>query len=134
MTNTTSTVATRTTRKADQQEAVQVALTGLVKGRLDKREFSTGSKGFFGQDKIEVGGRRYQAQAQAVLIGSKNNPKMRVMATDDQVKAAVIAGLIDKGVRAREFSSGKSGFRAQGKVQVGDETYQASVQAVLLAK
>ena len=134
MTNTTSTVATRTTRKADQQEAVQIALTGLVKGRLGKREFSTGSQGFYGQDKIEAGGRRFQAQAQAVLIGSKNNPKMRAMATDDQVKAAVIAGLIDKGVPAREFSSGKSGFRAQGKVQVGDETYQASVQAVLLAK
>ena len=134
MTNTTSTVATRTTRKADQQEAVQVALTGLVKGRLAKREFSTGSKGFFGQDKIEVAGKRYQAQVQAVLIGSKGNPKMRAMATDDQVKAALIAGLIDKGVPARDFSSGKSGFRAQGKIQVGDETYQASVQAVLLAK
>ena len=134
MPNTTPAAATRTTRKADQQEAVQVALTGLVKGRLSKREFSTGSKGFFGQDKIEAGGKRYQAQAQAVLIGSKDNPKMRAMATDDQMKAAITAGLIDKGVPAREFASGKSGFRAQGKIQVGDETYQASVQAVLLAK
>jgi hypothetical protein len=134
MSNTTPAVANRTTRKADQQEAVQIALAGLVKGRLGKREFSTGSKGFFGQDKIEAGGRRYQAQAQAVLIGSKGNPKMRAMATDDQVKAAIIASLIDKGVPAREFSSGKSGFRAQGKVQVGDETYQASVQAFLLEK
>ncbi len=134
MPNTTPAATTRTTRKADQQEAVQVALTGLVKGRLSKREFSTGSKGFFGQDKIEAGGKRYQAQAQAVLIGSKDNPKMRAMATDDQVKAAIIASLIDKGVPAKEFISGKSGFRAQGKVQVGDETYQASVQAVLLAK
>lgn len=134
MANTTPAAITRTTRKADQQEAVQVALTGLVKGHLSKREFSTGSKGFFGQDKIEAGGKRYQAQAQAVLIGSKGNPRVRVMATDDQVKTAIIAGLIDKGVSAREFSSGKSGFRTQGKVQVGDETYQASVQAVLLAK
>jgi hypothetical protein len=117
-----------------QKTAVQDALTTMVKGRLAARNFSTGSKGFFGQDKIEAEGRRYQAQAQAVLIGSKNNPRAKVRATADQVQAALIADLIDKGVPEKEYSSGKTGYRAQGKVQVGDETYQAAVQAVLLAK
>ena len=117
-----------------QKAAVQDALTSLVKGRLSQRDFSTGSKGFFGQDKIEAGGKRYQAQAQAVLIGSKNNPKAKVRATADQVQAALIADLIDKGVPDKQFRSGKTGYRAQGKVQVGDEAYQASIQAVLLAK
>lgn len=117
-----------------QKSAVQNSLATLVKGRLSARNFSTGSKGFFGQDKIDLGGKRYQAQVMAVLIGSKNDPKARVRATADQVQAALIADLIEKGVPATQFKSGKTGYRAMGKVQVGDETYQSSVQAVLLGK
>lgn len=117
-----------------QKTAVQNALATIVKGKLSVRDFSTGSKGFFGQDKLVVGGKRYQAQAMAVLVGSKNDPKAKVRATADQVQAAMIADLIEKGVPSAEFKSGKTGYRAMGKVQVGDETYQSSVQAVLLGK
>lgn len=118
-----------------QKSVVQNALTSLVKSHLDRKDFSTGSKGFFCQDKISVDGKRYQAQVMAVLIGSKQNPRAKVRATADQVQAALIADLIDRGVPARKFEkSGNTGYRAQGKVQIGDETYQASAQAVLLRK
>lgn len=114
--------------------AIKDELASLVKARLEPKTFSTGSKGFYGQDKITIGGKRYQAQVSAVLVGSKGNPRVRVHANADQAQAALIADLIDKGVEAKTFSSGKTGYRAQGKVQIGDQTYQASAQAVLLAK
>jgi vancomycin permeability regulator SanA len=116
------------------QTAVQDGLASLVKAQLEQKNFSTGSKGFYGQGKIEAGGKRYQAQVMAVLIGSKGNPRMKVQANAEQAKAALLTDLIDKGVPAADFSTGKTGFRTQGKVQIGGQTYQTSVQAVLLAK
>jgi hypothetical protein len=114
--------------------AVQDGLASLVKTQLQPKTFSTGSKGFYGQDKIEVGGKRYQAQVQAVLVGSKGNPRVKVQANADQARAALVTDLIDRGLEAKSFSTGKTGYRTQGKVQIGDQTYQASAQAVLLAK
>jgi hypothetical protein len=38
---------------------------------LTPKEFKTGSKGFFGQDKMSIAGKRYQVQCQLVEIGSK---------------------------------------------------------------
>lgn len=38
---------------------------------LPPKEFKTGSKGFYANSKIEIDGRRYQAQIQLVEIGSK---------------------------------------------------------------
>ncbi len=38
---------------------------------LPPKEFKTGSKGFYANGKIEIEGRRYQAQIQLVEIGSK---------------------------------------------------------------
>jgi hypothetical protein len=35
------------------------------------KEFKTGSRGFYGQGKIEIDGKRYQVQIQLVEIGSK---------------------------------------------------------------
>jgi hypothetical protein len=35
------------------------------------KEFKTGSKGFYANQKIEIGGKRYQVQVQLVEIGSK---------------------------------------------------------------
>ncbi len=35
------------------------------------KDFKTGSKGYYGQGKIEIEGKRYQAQIQLVEIGSK---------------------------------------------------------------
>lgn len=36
------------------------------------KEFKTGSKGYFGNGKLEINGKRYQVQVQLVEIGSKN--------------------------------------------------------------
>jgi hypothetical protein len=38
---------------------------------LNPKDFKTGSKGFFGMDKLTIAGKRYQVQAQLVEIGSK---------------------------------------------------------------
>ena len=35
------------------------------------KDFKTGSRGFYANQKIEIGGRRYQLQVQLVEIGSK---------------------------------------------------------------
>jgi hypothetical protein len=35
------------------------------------KDFKTGSKGFYADQKIEIGGKRYQLQIQLVEIGSK---------------------------------------------------------------
>jgi len=35
------------------------------------KDFKTGSKGFYANQKIEIGGKRYQLQIQLVEIGSK---------------------------------------------------------------
>ncbi len=35
------------------------------------KDFKTGSHGFYGQGKLEIEGKRYQAQIQLVEIGSK---------------------------------------------------------------
>jgi hypothetical protein len=36
------------------------------------KDFKTGSRGFHGQGKVEIEGKRYQAQIQLVEIGSKS--------------------------------------------------------------
>jgi hypothetical protein len=38
---------------------------------LDKKDFKTGSKGFYGMGKMVAGGKKYQVQIQCVEIGSK---------------------------------------------------------------
>ena len=38
---------------------------------LPPKDFKTGSRGFFGNGKIEINGKRYQIQVQIVEIGSK---------------------------------------------------------------
>jgi hypothetical protein len=40
------------------------------------KDFKTGSKGFFASGKVEIEGKRYQAQIQLVEIGSKTNAKV----------------------------------------------------------
>jgi hypothetical protein len=39
------------------------------------KDFKTGSRGFFGNGKLEIEGKRYQAQIQLVEIGSKVTKK-----------------------------------------------------------
>mgnify|MGYP001417831568 CR=1 FL=1 len=40
-----------------------------------EKAFKTGSKGYFGMGKIQIGEKRYQAQVQLVEIGSKPKPE-----------------------------------------------------------
>ncbi len=47
----------------------------LDKLTAKEKTFSSGSKGFFGQSKIEIDGKRYQTQIQMVEIGSKEKAK-----------------------------------------------------------
>jgi hypothetical protein len=44
-------------------------LVGLL--TANSKEFKTGSKGFYGTDKLVIGEKRYQVQVQLVEIGSK---------------------------------------------------------------
>lgn len=46
----------------------------LAKLVLNPKEFKTGSKGFYVNDKVTIAGKRYQAQCQLVEIGSKEPP------------------------------------------------------------
>jgi hypothetical protein len=108
------------------------AMTGMVSADLCEKEFSTGSKGFFAQGKFTVGGVRYQAQAMAVLIGSKADPTAKVSAARDEMAGAV-AKLVRAGLEAKEFSSGKHGYRAAGKIPVSEQRFQVSAQAVALS-
>lgn len=52
---------------------VEFKQDGLMVGLLtaDAKEFKTGSKGYFGMGKIQIGEKRYQVQVQMVEIGSK---------------------------------------------------------------
>jgi hypothetical protein len=54
-------------------EAQIVNDEGKVLGQLAvaRKDFKSGSKGFFGTGKVEIKGVRYQAQIQMVEIGSK---------------------------------------------------------------
>jgi hypothetical protein len=107
-------------------------LSGLIKSELKAKDFRTGSKGFFGSAKITTAdGTRYQAQAQAVLVGSKDNTKAKVQASAEEITAA-LTDLVQRGVPAIAFKTGNSGYRTQGQVEAHGQHYQASVQAVQL--
>jgi hypothetical protein len=48
-------------------------LIGLM--TVPPKDFKTGSKGYFASGKVEIEGKRYQAQIQLVEIGSKTGAK-----------------------------------------------------------
>ncbi len=52
---------------------VELKIDGKVVGMLaaNEKNFKTGSRGFYGQGKFEIDGKRYQGQIQLVEIGSK---------------------------------------------------------------
>lgn len=107
---------------------IQAGLQRLL-DRLSHKIFSTGSQGFFGQSKINTSdGRRYQAQVSAVLIGSKNDPRISIQASAEAI-AYEIQTLLDS-LHPKSFRSGRTGLYANSKVRVGEERYQVAVQAV----
>jgi hypothetical protein len=112
---------------------IGAALFGLVQAELDHKDFKSGSKGFYCQQQITVGGQRYQASAQAILLGSKQDPQMQVRATADQAKSEMTE-LIEGGMPPKDFTTGKTGYYTSGKFAIGSESYQAQAQAVLLAR
>ncbi len=111
---------------------VSQELAALVKSELAAKTFSTGSKGFHANGKITLDGARYQANAMAVLLGSKGNPRVKVQASAEEITAALTA-MIQAGVPACQFRSGNSGYGVQGKVEAHGQRFQASAQAVRLS-
>ena len=55
-------------------------LVGLM--MAEEKTFKTGSRGFFGTGKMQIGEKRYQVQVQLVEIGSK--PKLEEKALKDE--------------------------------------------------
>ena len=63
---------------------VEIKENGALVGELSAPEklFKTGSRGYFGMGKIQIGEKRYQVQVQLVEIGSK--PKAEEKALRDE--------------------------------------------------
>lgn len=63
---------------------VEIKEDGKMVGELSAPEklFKTGSRGFFGMGKIQIGEKRYQVQVQLVEIGSK--PKLEEKALREE--------------------------------------------------
>ena len=60
---------------------VEIKENGKMVGELSAPEklFKTGSRGYFGMGKIQIGERRYQVQVQLVEIGSKPKPEEKAL-------------------------------------------------------
>jgi hypothetical protein len=112
--------------------SINQALANMIKDDLKAKQFASGSKGFHATGKITEDGVRYQAQAQAVLIGSKAKPRVKVKATPDEA-VTVLAGFAEDGLEPKTFSTGKSGYYATGKAEIGGQRFQVQAQAVRLA-
>jgi hypothetical protein len=44
-----------------------------------EKQFKTGSRGYFGMGKLQIGEKRYQVQVQIVEIGSKPKPEEKAL-------------------------------------------------------
>ena len=61
--------------------SVDIKENGKIVGELSapEKQFKTGSRGFFGMGKIQIGEKRYQVQVQIVEIGSKPKPEEKAL-------------------------------------------------------
>ena len=61
--------------------SVEIKENENIVGMLTAAEkiFKTGSRGFFGMSKIQIGEKRYQVQVQIVEIGSKPKPEEKAL-------------------------------------------------------
>lgn len=61
--------------------SIEIKENDKVVGMLtaDEKLFKTGSRGFFGMSKIQIGEKRYQVQVQVVEIGSKPKPEEKAL-------------------------------------------------------
>lgn len=64
--------------------SVEIKENDKVVGTLsaEQKLFKTGSRGFFGMGKIQIGEKRYQVQVQLVEIGSKPKPEEKALRND----------------------------------------------------
>lgn len=61
--------------------SIDIKENDKVVGTLSAAEklFKTGSRGYFGMSKIQIGEKRYQVQVQLVEIGSKPRPEEKAL-------------------------------------------------------
>jgi hypothetical protein len=61
--------------------SIEIKEDDKVVGMLTAPEklFKTGSRGYFGMSKIQIGEKRYQVQVQVVEIGSKPKPEVKAL-------------------------------------------------------
>ena len=61
--------------------SIEIKENDTVVGLMTATEklFKTGSRGFFGMGKIQIGEKRYQVQVQLVEIGSKPKPEEKAL-------------------------------------------------------
>ena len=61
--------------------SVEIKEDDKVVGMLtaEQKLFKTGSRGYFGMGKIQIGEKRYQVQVQLVEIGSKPKPEEKAL-------------------------------------------------------
>jgi hypothetical protein len=61
--------------------SVEIKDDDKVVGMLtaEQKLFKTGSRGYFGMGKIQIGEKRYQVQVQLVEIGSKPKPEEKAL-------------------------------------------------------
>ena len=64
--------------------SVEIKDNNVVVGMLNAEQklFKTGSRGFFGMGKIQIGEKRYQVQVQLVEIGSKPKPEEKALRSE----------------------------------------------------
>ena len=64
--------------------SIEIKENDQVVGMLSapEKQFKTGSRGYFGMAKIQIGEKRYQVQVQVVEIGSKPKPEEKALTED----------------------------------------------------
>lgn len=64
--------------------SIEIKQSDTVVGLLtaEEKQFKTGSRGFFGMAKIQIGEKRYQVQVQLVEIGSKPKPEEKALTAE----------------------------------------------------
>jgi len=64
--------------------SVEIKENEKLVGMLSAEEklFKTGSRGYFGMAKIQIGEKRYQVQVQLVEIGSKPKPEEKALRSE----------------------------------------------------
>lgn len=120
-------------RKADVIDERLVRMIEDFCDGLAFKVFRTGSQGYFRQGKLSISsGMRFQTQVSAVLIGSKGNVTVTMMAKAEDVAFALKSIL--HSIQPKHFRTGRRGYFAQGKATCGGERFQVQIQAVQIGE